>query len=394
MKHTIRYVFAILVGSLIFTSCEDPFANQKIVDPTAYKQESLQDTTSFVATLKTGISPVSILKSNINDSLGIITCTSAPVLADSLAKASYKLVISDTPNFTTSHTLPFVFKGKSGADFKVSYKTLNDTVFAMNSTNGERTVYVKVSAFITKGGLRSFMKEYVMSFNVSPLPMKTYTAVNPRLWYIIGLGGNWNNSIAGLGSSLIPLDIVDGSNYNDDGDGKFTYSGYFKASDSFKILRNIGDWNNDLWGMSGAAYVHNGGDNIKVPADGYYTITLNSIANTLSIQTASITPKSYTSMGLIGAMTGWGSDVNLTANTSAGSHVWYTTYTFTSDSQCKFRAQSDWGINWGAPASSDGDPLYSKCGIGIGNGKNLIETSGTYTIIINDISGCYYFVKQ
>ncbi|MFM2292639.1 MAG: hypothetical protein RIS29_2452, partial [Bacteroidota bacterium] len=246
MKKAFKYIFSLLIVCSLIVSCNDPYADQLVASPTAYNQESPQDTTSFVATLKAGISPVNILKSNISDSLAIITCTSVPVLADSLAKASYRLVISDTPDFATIHQLPFSFKSKSGTDFKVSYKTLNDTVFAMNSTNGERTVYIKISAFIIKGGLRSLMKEYVMNFKVSPLPMKAYTAVTPRLWYIIGLGGNWNNSTAGLGSSLIPLNIVDGSNYNDDGDGKFTYSGYFKASDSFKILRNIGDWNNDL----------------------------------------------------------------------------------------------------------------------------------------------------
>ena len=232
--------------------------------------------------------------------------------------------------------------------------------------------------------------------NIKPyvLPLFPYTEVSPRLWYIVGLGGNWDNSVAGLGSSLVPLSLSAGKKYNLSGDGEFKYTGYFKASDGFKLLRNIGDWANDLWGMTGSNYVHNGGGNITVPSDGYYTITLNSIDNKLSIDKVTVTPATYTSVGLIGAFNGWATDVALTGNAGTSKHVWYTTYTFTAESQCKLRANSAWDINWGSAGSTDGNPLYSKVGIAVIGGKNFIETTGTYAVILNDIDNCYFFIKK
>lgn len=239
-----------------------------------------------------------------------------------------------------------------------------------------------------------YSNSVVMNIKPYVLPLFPFTEVSPRLWYIVGLGGNWDNSVVGLGSSLVPLSLSAGKKYNLNGDGEFKYTGYFKASDGFKLLRNIGDWANDVWGMTGANYVRNGGGNITVPSDGYYTITLNSIDNKLSIEKATITPTTYTSVGLIGAFNSWGSDVALTGNVATGKHIWHTTYTFTADSQCKLRANGAWDINWGSAGSTDGNPLYSKVGIAVLGGKNFIETTGTYTVILNDIDNCYFFIKK
>lgn len=239
-----------------------------------------------------------------------------------------------------------------------------------------------------------YSNSVVMNIKPYVLPLFPYTEVSPRLWYIVGLGGNWDNSVAGLGSSLVPLSLSSGKKYNLNGDGEFKYTGYFKASDGFKLLRNIGDWANDVWGMTGANYVRNGGGNITVPSDGYYTITLNSIDNKLSIDKVTVTPATYTAVGLIGAFNGWAADVALTGNAATSKHVWYTTYTFAAESQCKLRANGAWDINWGSAGSTDGNPLYSKLGIAVLGGKNFIETAGTYTVILNDIDNCYFFIKK
>ena len=381
MKKTIKYIVALAVGCSIFASCEDPYANQTITKPGVNDQLSLQDTTGFVATMKQA--SITILPANLNDSLSIITCTSAPTLADSLAKASYKLQFSSTADFASYHVIPFTFNGKSGSDFKVSYKDLNDTLFFMNSTSGQRDVYARVFAYATKGGLKTLIRAITLKFQATPIPLKAYTAVTPRPWYIVGLGGHWDNSNGGLGSSLIPLDVVSGNNYNDNGDGKFTYTGYFKATDGFKILRNIGDWNNDIWGMTGSTYTHNGGGNISVAADGYYTITLNSITNTLSIVSTTAPKASYTSIGLIGGFNSWGSDVVMTPSQTSNNHTWYTTQTFAADGGCKFRADGAWTTSWG------GDTFP----IGM-SGGDIPAKAGTYKVLFNDIDGCFYFIKQ
>lgn len=219
--------------------------------------------------------------------------------------------------------------------------------------------------------------------------MKQYFEVAVKTWYIVGLGGAWNNSVSGLGSDLIPLSVVSGYKYNDAGDGEFTYTGYFFASSSFKLINIPGNWdiqwgNNGGEGMNNLVKNNSGASNIKVPSDGYYTIHLNSINNTLSIVPATVTPSTHTLIGLIGGFNGWGGDVALTPNANTNGHVWYTTWTLSSDNEGKFRADGGWSVNWG--------DSHFPIGQGVQNGANIPMKAGTYKVIFNDIDGCYYFI--
>lgn len=217
--------------------------------------------------------------------------------------------------------------------------------------------------------------------------MLTYATVTPRLYYIIGLGdGQWTNTFSGLGKSFYPMSVVSGNKYNATGDGEFTYTGYFKASRPFKLIRDIGSWN-EGWGMTGGIVTHNAPDNITVPTDGYYTITLNSILNTLSILPSTATPSTYSTIGLIGDFTTWNMDVVMSPTETTNNHVWYTTYTFssTTTSGCKFRANGSWTINWGNAAFPSG--------LGTQDGANINYMTGTYTVFFNDMNGSYSFIK-
>jgi len=235
------------------------------------------------------------------------------------------------------------------------------------------------------------------------LPLFAYIDVPAlRFWYIIGLGdGAWHNDKAYIGSSIYPLSIVPGKKYNLKGDGEFTFTGFFAASRSFKIIGPDLKWDGTQWGMTGTAYVQNGANNINVPSDGYYTITLNSIDNTLKIVPVAATtplPTTYASMGLTGAMpeTNWASlpDLVMTPSETTNNHVWYINYTFTADYQCKIRANSAWDVNWGTPSANDGDPIYTNYAIGVKGGKNILGIKGSYTIVLNDIDGSYFFFKK
>jgi hypothetical protein len=66
--------------------------------------------------------------------------------------------------------------------------------------------------------------------------------------------------------------------------------------------------------------------------------------------------------------------------------MWYTTYTFTNETIGKFREVDNWSINWGA--------LSFPMGIGKQDGDDIPIEAGTYTIIFNDISGNYYFIRK
>lgn len=220
--------------------------------------------------------------------------------------------------------------------------------------------------------------------------LKRFTEVDVKPYYIIGMAdGKWNNSVDGLGVSIYPLNVVEGYKYNDEGAGEFTFTGYFWASRGFKLIRDVGKWD-EQWGVKNDVYVHNDGDSrdIKVPSDGYYTITLNSINHTLTIEPSTITPPSYMEkgIGLIGGFTGWGSDVEMLPAESSNNHVWYVTYTFDEDTEGKFREIDNWGINWGSKLF----PI----GIGVQNGSNIEIKAGTYVVLFNDISGNYYFIQK
>lgn len=480
MKKVIKYIFAFVIGSMIFTSCEDPYANQTVAKPGSYEQLALQDTTGFAAVIKTGISPLTIQANQLSDSLSLLTCTSVLTLADTAATTQYKIQFASTADFSNLKTIPISYNGKAGSDVKVSYKNFNDSIKAYNKNAVQRTVYIRLLAYIVNGGLKTVYTSSKLPLLVTPynyppvgmsdvvsLPMNSsvsipvltndtdpesdaltvastttpahgttlinvdgtitytpttgysgadsfiytlsdgngntttatvdinvlamvpYTAVAPRPYYIIGLGdGKWTNTAAGLGVSIYPMSVVSGNKYNTTGDGEFSFTGYFYASKGFKLIRDIGSWD-EQWGMSGSSYAHNNGGagNITVPSDGYYTITLNSITNTLSIIPAIVTPTTYATIGLIGdAIGGWSTDVDMTAAESSNNHIWYGTFTLTTGS-CKFRANNDWN----PPTAQNWGTSLFPIGIGTNGGDNIPVTAGTYTVIFNDVDGTYYF---
>lgn len=396
MKKILKYILAIIIGGFLFTSCQDPFANQTIAQPINYKQSAIQDT-SFVTVIKTGINPVTVTDTNMNDSLALITVTSIPSLLDPNATVLYSLQISSTNDFSSFHVLPFAFNGKSGSDIKISYKNLNDTIYFMNSSANQRDVYVRVIATISKGGINSLLQSTVLKFQATPVPMKAFNLVTPNLWYIIGLGdGNWNYSAAGIGASMFPLSLVTGNAYNTAGNGTFTYTGYFKNTNGFKIVSgktsDLGTWNVQ-WGSSDGkltpVFKSASSSNFTVPTDGYYTISLNSIANTMSIvptPTTSIPTGTYAPMALSGDFNGWSATANpMFAFGSTNNHQWYITVTITSDGGIKFNSNS-WANSWGS--------LIFPNGFGVNNGPNIPITAGTYTALFNDIDDCYYFIAH
>jgi len=490
MKKTILFFSIILMGCLSFVSCNSVYDNQPVAKPVNYAQMAAQDTTGFTAVLKTGTSPLTIQAIKLTDSLSLVTVTSVLTLIDPTATTQYILQFANTSDFAKFKTIPISYNGKAGADVKVSYKNFNDSIKGYNKNAVQRSVYIRLLAYIVRGGTKSLytsgtLTALVTPYNYPPLAVNdvatlsmnssikiavlkndtdpekdalsilskttpshgtvvinpdstlTYTptigysgadnfsytisdgngntstafvdvtimAVNPfnavtlRPWFILGdaIGdAKWNNSTAGLGVSIYPLSVVTGNVYNITGDGQYTYTGYFQAGKGFKLIRDysVSSWT-ESWGMTGSTYVHNGGDNITVATDGYYTVSLNSILNTLTITPATAPSTSYTSMGMIGefAPSSWNTDVPMTAAQATNNHIWYTTFTFTTDftlpvgnGGMKFRANGTWDRNWG-----DGN---FPTGLGTNNGTNIPFKAGKYTIILNDVDGCFYFFKK
>lgn len=322
------------------------------------------------------------------------------------AAVTYYVQVSFNEDMNEFVELPSSVQGENVA---LNVKEMNSAIFdlyqgEMPNPSIERDVFLRLKAIVsnaTKTPLvteptvkplySNVIKLSVLPFYVQNLkPFNMVPVLNP--YYIIGYMG-WDNSTGGLGSNLIPMGVVEGSVYNDEGNGIFAYTGYFEASKTFKLIGVVGGWN-EQWGNSDSDGIDNpvhndgGSSNFKVPEDGYYTVTINSITHKVTIENKSITPKVFDNMGMVGAMTDWGNnpDVAMTPYQDVNNHMWYAEYTFTSDSECKFRYNSDWGDNWGAGTF----PV----GIATPGGSNIPVEAGTYMVFFNDIDGTYTFIRK
>jgi len=386
----INIIFIVLLCIIGFTSCEDKIGtiiNSKALDGTMSFKLNQPRYSNYV--LEDAIS---------TKDLDSLTCIQ-PAYGFTAA-VTYTTQVCGDASFAagTFQTLPTTVNGeKVGVNVKEMNKAIINIFGKLPNPVVSKDVYVRLKAFVSDASYSTIkdslivqpLYSNVVKLKITPyeFPLFAYSdkSITLRPWYIIGLGGKSDNSIEGLGSSLIPLSVVPGKKYDLNGDGEYTYTGYFSATTSFKLIRDIGK-SSPSWAMTGGVLKMNGDDNITVPTSGYYTITLNSIDITMTMVAATAPAKSYTTIGLIGAFNSWAGDVAMTANTNTGSHVWYTTYTFSSADGCKFRASANWDIgNWGAATFP--------YGIGTFNGDNIPYSIGKYTIILNDIDGCYYFIK-
>ena len=93
-------------------------------------------------------------------------------------------------------------------------------------------------------------------------------------------------------------------------------------------------------------------------------------------------PTEYDMISLIGNWTDdWSADVDMVQVTP---HNWYVEHTFTHDDvEFKFRANHDWGTNWGAAWTVSSDNFAA---VGVGGGDNIKCAKGTYRFYINDIT--------
>lgn len=341
-----------------------------------------------------------------NDGLNMDALTTSQPDYGFTAAVSYFVQVSFNEDMSGNVELASSVQGET---VNINVKEMNKAMFDlyggdMPNPSVKKDVFVRLKAVISNATKTPMTKEPTVKplfSNVIKLAVLPYYVENlkpyfeaPVLkpYYIVGYMG-WDNSEGGLGSSLIPMSVIEGDNYNSDGNGKFAYTGYFEASKTFKVIGVVGGWT-EQWGNADADGtnnpVHNdgGSSNFKVPEDGYYTVSLNSILNQIKIEKTEISPKVYNNMGMVGAMTDWGTnpDIAMTAYQDKNNHMWYAEYTFAADSECKFRYNSDWGENWGHTTFP--------YGIATPGGKNIPAKAGTYMVFFNDIDGSYTFIKK
>lgn len=179
-----------------------------------------------------------------------------------------------------------------------------------------------------------------------------------------------------------------------------TYTTQWTGDGNLKIWEAsaFGNWDvaygsptNDDTSASGQL-VNSGAGSIKVPtANEYYTFTVDMGTMTYT-WTKLDTPASYSTIGIIGGFNNWNADADIDMAQVAGApHNWTLRYTFSSDTELKFRANDAWDVSWGE-GNNIGDRNY---GTGdTNNAPNLNVPAGTYNIYFNDITGQYLFIAE
>ena len=152
-------------------------------------------------------------------------------------------------------------------------------------------------------------------------------------------------------------------------DGKF--EGYLNLpAGEFKFTPGP-TWDNAFGDGGGGTLIPGGGGNLSVPAAGYYHLVVNTTDNTWSA-----TPTTWSLIGGFAA-SGWANDIPMTYNSSE--NRWVGTITTADGDQFKFRANNDWGLNYG----DDGQGNLKVNGANIGDPAHSAPVpAGTHTVIL------------
>ena len=244
-----------------------------------------------------------------------------------------------------------------------------------------RVLTAQVIWVMTNGLTATTIKSDPFEVTVIPAP-----AAKPDLWYLVGscIGdGSWGNEAANVGTALIPM-------YSEAADdfSVLVYAGYFPAGQGFKLIHQPGNWD-EQWGMKDGVMVKNDGNssNIEVAADGYYLLTYDMNAETLTMTPYDGEVGVHTMITMPGGYQDWNVTGNAMSpmNTLYENHDWIVKNVTYDNTELKFAA-GKWDVNWG----SNTFPL----GTGVQNGANIPVEAGTYTVVFNDILGKYYFMMQ
>jgi hypothetical protein len=222
--------------------------------------------------------------------------------------------------------------------------------------------------------------------NVIPLVVTPYLDKPPyQTLYLVGDGtfGQWDNTKA----SPIFRDPANPF--------LFTYTGKF-SNGNIKFLGVLGMWA-PSWGLNGTGGVmFRAKESDPDPAniavtEGYYTVKLDlrNLTFTKTLFDASAA-KTFASIGIIGPFTDWGSVIPMT-KTALNPHIWTIDHTFAGDTEFKFRIPEGWDNNWGANTKAVQAEPYGK---GRPGGENYLIKAGTYTLVFNDITSEYVFIKK
>lgn len=403
MKKILNIALLLLCSVGLFTACEDDNdSNPVLVQPTEFvlNEPAYSTAGSIDLAHSSGI--------NLSWSQPVYTNNNAPLVV------TYEVQVSPTGSFTHSYEEAQADEtGATVADYAVLESST--TKCQTQASAGEFAKALQQAALYEDGAVPATQDVYVrihasvrghnpVNSNVVKLNVIPYyvelKAADIEMWYLIGAyvgDGKWNNSADAVGTSLYPMSIKTDSEYDKKkGQGILTYTGYFPATDAasgIKLVKTLGSYD-DQWGMTGGKFVKNdgGSKNIFVSEAGYYTLTLNTKTDELSIAKADITPTVYDGMAVQGDFNSWAEDVAMTPiNTNdymtGHNHMWsYVIDASAGATTLKFKIVGSWDTNWGSASFPQG--------VGVSNGDNIPVSQGKWVVTFNDIDGSYTFTAQ
>ncbi len=399
MKKIIKSALLLLCSACMFTACEDDNdSNPVIQSPTTFE-------------LNTPAYSSSVIDLATSDSLAFTW--SQPDYGGWPAAAEYQIQVSLTNTFTQAYndaatdatandsadyvTLDSYFRSTTGNIQASALATALQKLggWAEGATIPTTTVYVRATAYVpgsTSASTSPTIYSNVVTIKTIPYFVQL-TDADPEIWYLIGsciADGSWGSTI---GTQIIPMYTIEGETYDKvTGQGKIQYVGYLTTA-GFKLILTPGSWTNQ-WGQGSSfgTFVKNdgGSGNITVPSNGYYTVTLNTATDELTVEAYTGTVTTYSQMLITGDFNSWGYTTTMNpVSTFSGAvnHDWYYDLDASSGATtAKFTTDAANTATW----SSTSFPR----GTGVSNGGNIPVSQGSWRVIFNDITGQYTFIAQ
>lgn len=375
MKKIIFFIISACLFS--FLSCDDEDNYLKINDKNTVASE-------FTFNCKEGVVAQT---NNLTDSVGNWKWTTASF--GFVSPVTYTIEMSKDESFSTiANAGSYTTSNEIG---KVTIETLNTPAQnflpegAKPADMEPMTFYIRVKATLGTVGVMVPLYSNIASVTFTPVPLPK---VKPILYIVGNSLVGWGNSKEQIGNEL-QLFFAEDSRINNQ---KYTYTGIFNPGDGLKFPTTAGDWDN-AYAYSGSSLVpNNAGGNMPGPAtSGIYTLNVD-----LTALTATLTPytgavREYTTIGIVGdAAKGWPDDTNITdvEMTKVAGYVWVARNVELKVGGMKFRADKDWGSNWGAGTTQ-------QFPFDVNGGENIqIDEPGKYLVAFNSLTGHHIIILE
>ena len=166
----------------------------------------------------------------------------------------------------------------------------------------------------------------------------------------------------------------------------------------FWNVNDFGNWDKaygcavDGDNSASGAIIGSNAQAISAPSAEFYTFTIDMASMTYTwTKLDDQAPTEYEFISLIGEFNGWSGDFELT---QVAPHNWYAEFTQEAAGMLKYRANHDWGTNWGFGNDGDWNVSDGINKIGTNGGGNIYVPAGTYDVYLNDITSSMIFVAK